>query len=142
MDKKIYKNLLKKFSDLNNTKNQTTAYMFECPLGLHQIPQNGVQISVSMKIHGKLEDEKWHDSFADEYTVIEDLPIVLNDGSHQDTFDWKMNCYYTYYIVIGPFINPAPTYPIGEGTTGIYFTCVETPWDEITGAPIDASLEN
>lgn len=129
-------------NDLNNTKDQTTAYMFECPLGLHQIPQNGVQISVSMKIHGKLEDDKWHDSFADEYTVIEDLPIVLNDGSHQDTFDWKMNCYYTYYIVIGPFINPKPTYPIVDGSQGIYFTCVETPWDEITGATIEAGLEH
>ena len=129
-------------NDLNNASDHSTAYMFECPLGLHQIPQDGVKISVSMKIHGKLEDEKWHDSFADEYTVIEDLPIVLNDGSHQDTFDWKMNCYYTYYIVIGPFINPKPTYPIVDGSQGIYFTCVETPWDEITGATIEAGLEH
>lgn len=129
-------------NDLNNANSKDKAYMFECPLGLLQIPQNNVKISVSMKIEGKLEDDKWHDRFMDEYTVIEDLPIVLED-TNQYTYDWKKNHFYTYYIIIGRFTTPIPQYPIvdGEGK-GIYFTCVETPWDEITGAPIDASLEN
>lgn len=129
-------------NDLNKANTKETAYMFECPLGLLQIPQNGVKISVSMKIQGKLEDDKWHDNFDGDYTVFEDLPIILNE-TLQDTYDWEKNHFYTYYIIIGKFINPIPTYPIGGGgDSGIYFTCVETPWDEITGAPIDASLEN
>ncbi len=129
-------------NDLVDANSREKAYFFECPLGLAQIPQDGVQLSVSMKIVGKLEDDQWHDKFMDEYTVIEDLPIVLNDETHQDTYNWEMNHFYTYYIIIGRFTTPIPQYPIVDGSKGILFTCVETPWDEITGAPIDISLQN
>lgn len=123
---------------------QMVKYYFECENGLMQIPQDGVQISISFSVEGKFEDTTYQlpasmMDFDGAVTTFTDVPIVLKE-TNQDTFLWEKNTYYTYNIILGPFITANPIYPIG-GDTPIWFTCVVEPWQDIVGG-IDTGLED
>lgn len=119
-------------------------YYFECENGLMQIPQDGVQISISFTVEGKFEETTYQlpasmMDFDGAVTTFKDVPIALQ-GTNQDTFLWEKNTYYTYNIILGPFITATPIYPVG-GDTPIWFTCVVEPWQDIVGG-IDTGLED
>lgn len=120
-------------NDMCFADSRDNAYFFECPLGLMQIPQEGVQISISFLIRGRFADES-SGVYIGEFTQFTDVPVVLQD-TREDTFNWEKNHYYTYFIQLGEFRTTDPIYPI------IIFTCTEEPWDEVTGS-FNASLED
>lgn len=127
---------------------QMVKYYFECPNGLWQIPQEGVQLSISFTVAGRFDDNTYlHAPGKIEYdagfTTFKDIPIVLKEP-YQDTFVWEKNTYYTYNIILGPFIPAEATYPIGGDQTpeSIWFTCVVGEWDDVTSDVIDSGQES
>lgn len=121
-----------KGNDLYHVNSREDPYFFECPLGLLQVPQEDVQLSISFLVRGRFLDESG--LYIGEFTQFNDVPIVLKD-TQEDTFTWEKNHFYTYLIRIGEFGTTEPIYPI------IVFSCTEEPWDEVTGS-FNASLES
>ena len=123
-------------------------YYFECPNGLWQIPQQGVKLSLTFTVQGRF-DETTYDTSNDNieydggFTTFKNVPIVLKD-TNQDSFDWEKNMYYTYNIILGPFIPAESTYPVGgDGKEQpIWFTCVLGEWEDIDSDVINAGQED
>lgn len=99
-------------NDLRQWQFKKNAYMFLCPDGLMQIPQEGVKLCVSLDLMKEGQTEP--------YREYRNVPIKLETG--EDTFHWQPGYIYSYYLVIGPF----------EGLS-LQFTAVLTPWDELAG---------
>ncbi len=116
--------------DLYNANDKAHAYWFECEEGLMQIPQTGVQMSISFKVFGRMENESVGVYLGD-YTEFTDVPIILQETG-EDTFNWEKGNMYTYYIVLGKFRTVEPIYPIASPE--LYFTCTVEPWDFISGS--------
>ncbi len=95
---------------INQCTSQAKAYMCEVPDGLLQMPQQNVEMTVSLKIG----DVTYHD---------EHIVLVLPDNTTTTQFTWEPNTIYTYYIVLKRF-DPRP----------IHFTCVLQPWQDISGS--------
>lgn len=95
---------------LNQCTSQAKAYMCEVPDGLLQIPQQNVEMTVTVKIG----DVTYHD---------EHVVLTLPDNTTTTQFTWDPNTIYTYYIVLQRF-DPRP----------IHFTCVLQPWQDISGS--------
>lgn len=123
-------------------------YFFECPNGMMQIPQDSVQLSISFTVQGRFDETTYDPSkinieYDGGFTTFTDIPIVLKD-TQQDTFNWEKNTYYTYYIVLGPFIPAESTYPIGgDGKDQpIWFTCVVGEWEDVESDVINSGQES
>lgn len=99
-------------NDLRENQTQKTANFLQCKDGIMQIPQNGVKMTVSLKL---LKADK------SDYKTLTDVPIKLDDT---DVFSWKPGYIYTYYLVIGGIPDKLE----------IEFTCTLTPWDDISGS--------
>ena len=99
-------------NDLRENQTQKTANFLQCKDGIMQIPQNGVKMTVSLKL---LKADK------SDYKTLTDAPIKLDDT---DVFSWKPGYIYTYYLVIGGIPDKLE----------IEFTCTLTPWDDISGS--------
>ena len=99
-------------NDLRENQTQKTANFLQCKDGIMQIPQNGVKMTVSLKL---LKADK------SDYKTLTDVPIKLDDT---EVFDWKPGYIYTYYLVIGGIPDKLE----------IEFTCTLTPWEDITGS--------
>lgn len=127
---------------------QMVKYYFECPNGMWQIPQEDVKLSITFTVQGRFDETTYDPSalnieYDGGFTTFKDVPIVLKD-TNQDTYTWEKNTFYTYNIILGPFIPAESTYPVGgDGKTEpIWFTCVLGEWDEITGNEIGSDLED
>lgn len=130
------------------TNEPMVKYYFECPNGMTQIPQEGVQLSITFTVKGKFDEttydtSKFSINFDSGHTTFTDVPITLKDP-YQDTFTWEKNTYYTYNIILGPFIPAESTYPVGgDGKEGpIWFTCVVGEWDNIESDEINSGQED
>ena len=99
-------------NDLRENQTQKTANFLQCKDGIMQIPQDGVKMTVSLKL---LKADK------SDYKTLTDVPIKLDDT---EVFDWKPGYIYTYYLVIGGIPDKLE----------IEFTCTLTPWEDITGS--------
>ena len=99
-------------NDLRENQTQKTANFLQCKDGIMQIPQNGVKMTVSLKL---LKADK------SDYKTLTDVPIKLDDT---DVFNWEPGYIYTYYLVIGGIPDKLE----------IEFTCTLTPWDDISGS--------
>ena len=103
-----------------NSKSDVNAYFFECPDGLLQVPQSGVQISVSLTLATKTgKDVKEN----------EELQITNADGSTTSEFTWLPNRFYTYYIVVKQLLSH-----------DISFTATVSDWENVTGE-IETNME-
>lgn len=100
-------------NDLRENQTQKTANFLQCKDGIMQIPQDGVKMTVSLKL-----------LTADQtaYKTLADIPIKLDDNT--DVFNWEPGYIYTYYLVIGGIPNKLE----------IDFTCTLTPWEDISGS--------
>ena len=78
-----------------------------------QIPQDGVKMTVSLKL---LTADQTN------YKILADIPIKLDDDT--DVFNWKPGYIYTYYLVISGIADKL----------SIDFTCTLTPWEDISGS--------
>lgn len=105
-------------NDLHECQSQKTAYMLECVDGFMQIPQENVQMTVSLKLtaNGLL------------YQQFDDVPVHLEDGT--DHFKWYTGTLHTYYIVIGNTNDKLQ----------IFFTATLAPWEDISGQ-LETDLE-
>ena len=99
-------------NDLRENQTQKTANFLQCKDGIMQIPQDGVKMTVSLKL---LKADQ------SDYMTLTDIPIKLDDT---DVFNWKPGYIYTYYLVIGGIPDKLE----------IEFTCTLTPWDDISGS--------
>lgn len=106
-------------NDLREKQTKQSAYFMQCPGGMMQIPQEGVQMIVSfdlMREDGTL------------YKRFENVPIRLErddqPGEYQYTYDWRSGFIYTYYLIIGEI----------EDGLEITFTATLTPWEDVTGS--------
>ena len=99
-------------NDLRENQTQKTANFLQCKDGIMQIPQDGVKMTVSLKL---LKADQT------DYKTLADIPIKLDDT---DVFSWKPGYIYTYYLVIGGIPDKLE----------IEFTCTLTPWEDITGS--------
>lgn len=95
---------------LKNCTKPSTAYMCQAPDGLLQLPQQNVQMTVTLTI-------------GDVTYVDEPVALVLADGTITDSFTWDQNTIYTYYIILKR-LDPRP----------IEYTCTLEPWDDISGS--------
>lgn len=100
-------------NDLSHHQGRSSAYWLQCPDGIMQIPQNDVQLQVSLKImnmDGTLNKE------------FNDVPILMEDGT--DRYDWISGTINTYYLIIGGI----------DQSLEIEFTCTLAPWEDISGS--------
>ena len=100
-------------NDLRENQTQKTANFLQCKDGIMQIPQDGVKMTVSLKLLKANHND---------YKILADIPIKLDDNT--DVFNWKPGYIYTYYLVIGGILDKLE----------IEFTCTLTPWEDITGS--------
>ena len=100
-------------NDLRENQTQKTANFLQCKDGIMQIPQDGVKMTVSLKLLKANQRD---------YKILADIPIKLDDNT--DVFNWKPGYIYTYYLVIGGILDKLE----------IEFTCTLTPWEDITGS--------
>lgn len=123
-------------------------YYFECPNGMWQIPQENVKLSITFTVQGRF-DETTYDpavlniDYDGGFTTFNDVPIVLKE-TNQDTYTWEKNTFYTYSIILGPFIPAESTYPVGgDGKEQpIWFTCVLGEWDNVESEVINSDQES
>lgn len=106
-------------NDLSQWQTKQTAFWFDCKDGLMQIPQEGVQMKVSMDLY--LVDG---DDLLD--VPLHDIPVKVSlDGSEPtDLNNWQSGNIYTYYLIIDN---------VGEKLE-IHFTATLTPWEDISGS--------
>ena len=100
-------------NDLRENQTQKTANFLQCKDGIMQIPQDGVKMTVSLKLLKANQRD---------YKILADIPIKLDDNT--DVFNWKPGYIYTYYLVIGGILDKLE----------IEFTCTLTPWEDISGS--------
>lgn len=100
-------------NDLSLHQGRSSAYWLQCPDGIMQIPQNDVQLQVSLKImnmDGTLKKE------------FNDVPIRMEDGT--DRYNWISGYINTYYLIIGDI----------DDELEIEFTSTLAPWEDISGS--------
>ena len=100
-------------NNLSENQTQRTANFLQCPKGMMQLPQDGVEMKVSLKLIKP-----------NQKTVYQELTDVSIKLDGESKFDWKPGYIYTYYLVIGGIPNKLE----------IEFTCTLTPWEDITGS--------
>lgn len=92
---------------------QLNAYYFECEKGMIQIPQNDVQLYVSLTI----------DNGNGSVLKVQNQRLVVDtNGTKRDQFNWLPNRLYSYYLVMA---NPF--------TDEITFTATVSSWEDIEG---------
>lgn len=106
--------------DLSKHQSRSSAYWLQCPGGIKQIPQKGVQLYVSFNLYKVDDDSK--------YKTFTNIPVKLelaNDPEHpQVEFNWISGCIHTYYLIISGI----------EDKLEITFTATLTPWVDVTGS--------
>lgn len=101
-----------KGNDLRDCQNRNSAFMLQCPDGIMQIPQERVNMTVSLKLMSE---------GGTIYKEFTDIPVKIEESNITD-FDWQAGNIYTYYLVLGPFDN-----------LEITFTATLAPWEDISG---------
>lgn len=104
-----------------NSKSDVNAYYFECPDGLLQVPQSGVQIYVSLTLETKTGEDVTYGK--------QEFQITNADGSTTSEFTWLPNRFYTYYIVVKRLLSH-----------DISFTATVSDWENVTGE-IETNME-
>ena len=99
-------------NNLSENQTQRTANFLQCPKGMMQLPQDGVEMKVSLKL------------IKPDQTVYQELTDVSIKLDGESKFDWKPGYIYTYYLVISGITDKL----------SIDFTCTLTPWEDITGS--------
>lgn len=110
-------------NDLSLHQTKTSAYYFECPNGIMQLPQDNVKLHVSMQIHKK--DGTLDSSFLD--YVLSDI----GTSAGISPFHWIAGNIYTYYLHLNFDYLKLPI---------ITTTCTVTPWEDVIGS-ISTDLE-
>ena len=99
-------------NNLSENQTQRTANFLQCPNGMMQLPQDGVEMKLSLKL------------IKPDQTVYQELTDVSIKLDGESKFDWKPGYIYTYYLVISGIADKL----------SIDFTCTLTPWEDITGS--------
>lgn len=105
-------------NDLSLHQSKASAYYFECPDGIMQLPQSNVKLHVKMDIIEK---------DGNTYTTFHDFEINESTANYTtvDPSHWIAGNIYTYYL----HLNFAELYlPI------ITATCTLTPWEDVSGS--------
>lgn len=105
-------------NDLSKHQSRSSAYWLQCPGGIKQIPQKGVQLCVSFDLYKKADSSK--------YKTFTNIPVKLEleNGDFQEEFNWISGCIHTYYLIISGI----------EDKLEITFTATLTPWVDVTGS--------
>ncbi|MCQ2222184.1 MAG: hypothetical protein MJZ35_00175 [Bacteroidaceae bacterium] len=106
-------------NDLSKHQSRSSAYWLQCPGGIKQIPQEGVQLYVSFELYKKAVDSSAYKTFTNIPVKLE-----LENGDIQDKFNWISGCIHTYYLIISGI----------EDKLEITFTATLTPWVDVTGS--------
>lgn len=109
-----------KDNDLSQHQGKTSAFWLQCPGGLAQIPQQEVQMNVSLKLM-KMDGTQ--------YKEFTDVPIRLED-SPGTNLSWISGYMHTYYLILE--LNDK---------LEISFTCTLAPWEDVTGS-LNTDLED
>lgn len=134
-DRLLLQTTSSKWGDLNVAVDRDHAYYCECADGLLQIPQTGVQLTLSFDVSGLEYDSDF--TSADGQIVYDqashvahytDIPIQ-DKSNNLSAFDWESNYIYTYMIKVSEF------YPLT-----IDFSAELTPWTDVYGS-IETNLE-
>lgn len=104
-------------NDLRKHQGQSSAYFLLCNDGIMQIPQEGVEMKVSLKLM-----QEGNDTPFKAYT---DVPVVLRleDNTTQVKFNWVSGNIYTYYLILD-----------FDKKLEIQFTATLAPWEDISGS--------
>lgn len=117
-------------NNMRRAIDRKTAYWTKCKTGMLQIPQKGVQMQISFKVHGRMMDNVIIDAYHGQIVYDEEtnttsynnLLITIDDGL-TDTFEWEENTIYTYYIVLSRYFLHSIT-----------FTATLTTWEDVNGS--------
>lgn len=101
-------------NDLSHHQGKSSAYWLQCQGGLMQIPQENVELMVSMKL-------KRIDNGTTIVKEFNNVPIRMEDGTYK--YNWRSGYVQTYYLIIGDI----------EGNLEITFTATLEPWQDVTG---------
>lgn len=104
-------------NDLRKHQGQTSAYFLQCKDGFVQIPQEGVQMYVSLKL--------MQEDNTEAFKTYTNVPVVLTleDNSTQYKFNWVSGNIYTYYLILD-----------FDQKLEIQFTATLAPWEDISGS--------
>lgn len=104
-------------NDLRKHQGQSSAYFLQCPDGIMQIPQEGVKMSVSLKL--------MQEGSSEVFKTYTNVPVILKleDNSTQDKFNWVSGNIYTYYLILD-----------FDQKLEIQFTATLAPWEDISGS--------
>lgn len=105
-------------NDLSLHQGTSTAYWMLCPGGMAQIPQENVEMKVSLSLY-----RRDNDNLVKSFSNIP-VKLVREDNTEQTQFNWQSGYIYTYYLIIDN---------IGEKLE-INFTATLTPWEDISGS--------
>lgn len=108
-------------NDLSKWQSKATAFWFDAKAkdGLMQIPQDGVKLTVSMKLYLIAGD----DVLVFQFTDVP-VKLALDGATPTDTHHWQSGNIYTYYLIIDY---------VGERLQ-IDFTATLTPWEDLSGS--------
>lgn len=106
-------------NDVGSHQGKSSAYWLQCQGGLAQIPQQEVQMLLSMKLMNE------DGSLYKEYT---DVPIKLED-SPSINHSWLSGYLHTYYLILT--FNEKLEFS---------FTCTLSPWEDVSGS-LETDLE-
>ena len=99
--------------DLMDRQTPKTAYWLDCESGLAQIPQENVQMTVSLTLV---------DGSGTVKKTFTDVPVKLADDTAR--FNWQSGFINTYYLIIN----------YDDERLELEFTATLTPWEDVTGS--------
>lgn len=105
-------------NDLSLHQGVSSAYWLLCASGMTEIPQENVEMEVSLSLYRR--DNDSHVKTFDNVSV----KLIREDKTEQTTFNWQSGYIYTYYLIIDN---------VGEKLE-ITFTATLAPWEDISGS--------
>ncbi len=105
-------------NDLSQWQSKSSAFWLQGEAGLMQIPQEGVEMKVSLTLK-MISDKSTKITFTDV-----PVKLVLDDSSIQTKYNWQSGYIYTYYLILDN---------VGEKLE-ITFTATLAPWEDISGS--------
>lgn len=105
-------------NDLSLHQGVSSAYWLLCASGMTEIPQENVEMEVSLSLY-----RRDNDNPVKTFNNVS-VKLIREDKTEQTTFKWQSGYIYTYYLIIDN---------IGEKLE-ITFTATLAPWEDISGS--------
>lgn len=104
-------------NDLRECQGHSSAFFMQCPDGLMQLPQENVQMTVSLDLYRE------NDELYKRFTDIP-ISIELPDNTLQPLHNWLSGYIHTYYLVLNDI----------DEKLELTFTATLTPWEDVSGS--------